>query len=152
MSYVLRPLDQSLIRAALGLGDWIQAQSELSKSQRRAVAALQDALRALPQTPPPIVAEYGFHVRWESPDGNGLYRAWRVSLSPAGLEIFSVYSPDEKIEYEDKLAHELNYWLRPARECKHDGFYFQEWIEEVSRPERFRENGGLFGFVAELER
>lgn len=152
MPYVLRPQDESLIRAALELGDWILAQREVSRSQRKAILALQDALRGLPALPAPMVAEYGFHVRRESPDGKGIYRAWRVSLSPAGIEIFSVYSPDEKIEYEDKLSHELNYWLRPDRESKHDGFYCEEWMAEVRSPEQFRENGALFGIMAEHER
>jgi hypothetical protein len=152
VSYVLRPQDQALIDAAIQLGDWILAQREAGRSQRKAVAALQDALRKLPGEPPDMVAEYGFHARWESADGKGLYRAWRVSLSPAGLEIFSVYSPDEKIEYEDKLSHELNYWLRPGRENKHDGFYVAEWMEEVRTPERFREPGVLFGLIAEHQR
>jgi hypothetical protein len=152
MMYKLRQQDQELIHAAITLGDWILAQRETTRSQRKAVTALQDALRKLPDAPPGIIAEYGFHARWESADGKGLYRAWRVSLSPAGLEIFSVYSPDEKIEYEEKLSHELNYWLRPERTNKHDGFYVAEWIEEVRDPARFREPGALFGLMAELER
>jgi len=153
MDYRLRPQDEALIRAALDLGDWILAQPETTKAQRRAVTALQEALRQLPAAPPPIVAEYGFEVRWEPPDAtSGLYRAWRVSLSPAGLEIFSVYSPDEKIEYEDKLAHELNFWLRPARLSRHDGYNTDLWIDEVRDPARFRGNGALFGVVAALEK
>jgi len=152
MSYVLREQDRVLIRAALGLGDWILNQPDVTRAQRRAVEAVQDAMRALPAAPPPMIAEYGFHARREIPEGNGLYRAWRVSLSPAGLEIFSVWSPDEKIEYEEKLAHELNYWLRPDRPSKHDGYYMAEWIAEVADPERFREPGVLFGYMAELER
>jgi hypothetical protein len=153
MDYLLRPQDEALIRAALDLGDWILAQRETTRAQRRAVTALQEALRELPAAPRPIVAEYGFEVRWDPPDGKGgLYRAWRVSLSPAGLEIFSVYSPDEKIEYEDKLSHELNFWLRPARESRHDGYNCDLWMEEVRDPARFRGNGALFGVVAELEK
>jgi hypothetical protein len=152
MDYLLRPQDETLIRAALALGDWILAQPKVTRQNRRAVAALQDALRALPAAPPPMIAEYGFHARWDPPDGKGgLYRAWRVSLSPAGLEIFSVYSPDEKIEYEDKLSHELNFWLRPAQLSRHDGYYVAEWMEEASNPERFRADGALFGYMAELE-
>jgi len=152
VSYVLRPQDRVLIDAAIRLGDWIAGQREATRSQRKAVAALQEALRQLPARPPDMVAEYGFHARWESEDGKGLYRAWRVSFSPAGLEIFSVYSPDEKIEYEDKLSHELNYWLRPGRENKHDGFYVAEWTQEVQTPEHFREPGVLFGVIAEYQR
>lgn len=152
MMYAIRPEDERLIEAAIGLGDWIVAQPGITVAQRAAVEALQDALRGLPSVPPPMVAEYGFHVRTEPAPGKGLYRAWRVSLSPSGLEIYSVYSPDEPIEFEEKVSHELNFWLRPSRPCGHDGYYFKEWIEEVSDPIRFREPDALFGIVAELER
>lgn len=149
--YTLRPEDEPLLSAALGLGDWILAQNDVSRKQKKAVGALQDALRSVPGTPPPLIAEYGFHARWAQPDGTGLYRAWRVALSPSGIEIYSVYSPDEKIEFEDKVAHELNFWQRPSHPASHDGFYYEEWIGEVADPDRFRENATLFGFMAEFE-
>lgn len=149
--YTVRPEDAPLLHAAVGLGDWILAQRGVSRRQKRAVAALQDALRSLPGTPPPLIAEYGFHARWESPDGKGLYRAWRVALSPSGIEIYSVFSPDEKIEFEDKVARELNFWQRPAKPATHDGFFYEEWIDEVSNPDQFRRTAALFECMAELE-
>jgi hypothetical protein len=149
--YTVRPEDEPLLRAAIGLGDWIVAQRGVSRKQKRAVAALQDALRSLPGTPPPMIAEYGFHARWEPPAGDGLYRAWRVALSPSGIEIYSVFSPDEKIEFEDKVARELNFWQRPARPATHDGFFYEQWIEEVSDPNRFRQDAALFECMAEFE-
>ncbi len=149
--YALRPADEPLIQAALRLGDWILAQSGVSRAQRKAVTKLQTALRALPRAPGGMIAEYGFHVRYESPDGKGLYRAWRVAISPAGLELYSVYSPDQKIELEEKLSHELNFWLRPERPSNQDGYYYEQWIQEVSNPDNFRDPAALFGFTAELE-
>lgn len=150
-TYTLREMDRPLIDAALKLGDWILDQPDTGRGQKKAVTALQDALRCLPGRPPWIIAEYGFHVRYESQDGKGLYRAWRVALSPAGLEIYSVYSPDVKIDIEEKLTHELNFWLRPSRDSRHDGYYFDEWISEVADPDQFRTDGGLFGVMAEVE-
>jgi hypothetical protein len=149
--YTLRTDEEPLLRAALGLGDWLLAQSGVSRQQKKAIAALQEALRSLPGTPPPMVAEYGFHARWESADGSGLYRAWRVALSPSGLEIYSVYSPDTSIEFEDKVANELNFWQRPSHAPTHDGFYYDEWIAEVGDPDRFRSDAAVFGILAELD-
>jgi hypothetical protein len=148
--YTVRKDDEPLLRAALGLGDWLLAQNGVSRQQRKAIVALQEALRALPGTPSLTIAEYGFHARWESADGRGLYRAWRVALSPSGLEIYSVYSPDEKIEFEEKVAHELNFWQRPAHPATHDGFYYGEWIDEVGDPDRFRKDAAVFGMMAEI--
>jgi hypothetical protein len=149
--YSLRPDDEPLLIAALGLGDWILAQSRVSRQQEKAVGAIQDALRSLPGTPPPMIAEYGFHARYESLDGKGLYRAWRVALSPSGIEIYSVYSPDEKIEFEEKVSHELYFWQRPSHPATNDGFYYAEWIDEVADPDRFRQDAAIFGFMAEFE-
>jgi hypothetical protein len=149
--YELRPGDRPLIEAALRLGDWILARPDVTDRQRAAVGVLQAALRGLPAAPPNLIAEYGFHVRYDPENGGGLYRAWRVSLSPAGLEIYSVYSPDQKIEREEKLSHELNFWLRPNRVSRHDGFYVAEWIEEVNDPDRFRAGAADFTIVAETE-
>jgi len=150
--YTIRPDDERLLRAAIALGDWILARDGTTRRQKDAVKRLQDALRELPGTPPPIIAEYGFHVRYETAlDGRGLYRAWRVALSPSGIEIYSVYSPDEGIDFEDKVARELNFWQRPHRPASSDGTYFDEWIEEVSDPDRFMEGSAMFGVMAEFE-
>jgi hypothetical protein len=149
--YTLRTNEEPLLNAALGLGDWLLAQNSISRQQTKAIVSLQDALRSLPRTPPPMIAEYGFHARWESADGNGLYRAWRVAFSPSGLEIYSVYSPDARIDFDDKVAHELNFWQRPSHPATHDGFYYEQWIEEVGDPDRFRKDAAVFGIIAEIE-
>lgn len=149
LKYDIRPQDEALVEAAIDLGDWILSQKSTSRSQRRAVVALQKALRGLPWVEwSAETIEYGFHVRVEPPDGPGLYRAWRVMLGPSGLEIFSVYSPDAPIDIESKGERELNLWIRPDRPNSHDGYYFEEWIAEVARPDQFRGTGVLFGIHA----
>jgi hypothetical protein len=151
MTYILRAEDRPLIEAALRLGDWILGE-RISRKQRKTVEKLQDALRVLERSPARITAEYGIEARYGIEDGNGIYRAWRVGLSPAGLEIFSVYTPDRKIEFEEKIANELNFWLRPgAGESAHDGFYVKQWIDEVRDPARIRAEATLFSVVATLD-
>jgi hypothetical protein len=148
MTYILRPDDRPLIEAALRLGDWILGE-KISRKQRKAVEALQDAIRSLERAPERITAEYGIEARYGIEEGAGVYRAWRVGLSPAGLEIFSVYTPDKKIEFEEKIANELNFWLRPgAGPSSHDGFYVRQWIDEVRDPGRIRTEATLFSVVA----
>ena len=139
--------EQELVAAAIRLGDWLLAQRDVTRKQRRIITELQTALRQLP-TVPALAAEYGFQLR--TLNGTGLlYRAWRVSLSRAGLEIYSVYSPDQAIELRDKMSHELNYWVRPGESSGHDGHYRAEWIEEVRDPAGFRVGALEFGVYAE---
>ena len=133
VQYLLSQQERPLINAALALGDWLVGLRETSRGQRKIIQKMQEALRTLPEVPRGIAAEYGFHCRVLN--GNGLlYRAWKVSLSPAGLEIYSVYTPDQPIEIKDKMTHELNFWIKPGETSGHDGHYRQQWIEEVSNP------------------
>jgi hypothetical protein len=136
--------EKPLISAAIQLGDWITAQRDTSRKQRKIVGQVQQALRQLPAVAKGVTAEYGFHLRTMNGDGL-LYRAWRVSLSDAGLEIYSVYSPEQKIELTEKMSHELNYWIRPGETSGHNGHYLEQWIDEVSSPDSLR--NGAFEFA-----
>jgi hypothetical protein len=123
-------------------------QPEATRKQKKIVQKVLDAMRRVPEVTPNIAAEYGFQLRVL--DGSALlYRAWRVSLSSAGLEIYSVYSPDTKIELADKMSHELNYWVKPGEGSGHDGKYLQRWIEEVRDPAQLRPGALEFGVYAE---
>lgn len=119
----------------------------MSRKQRRIISEVQQALRQLPKASKGITGEYGFQLRNLNGDGL-LYRAWRVSLSHAGLEIYSVYSPDRTIELTEKMANELNYWIRPGESSGHNGHYLAEWIDEVSDPDQFRPESIDFGIYA----
>jgi hypothetical protein len=137
LQFLLSPVEQPLIAAAITLADWLLAQRETTRQQRNVIQRAQQALRGLPTVPAGVAAEYGFHARLLS-DESLLYRAWRVSLSQAGLEIYSVYTPDTPIDLRDKMANELNFWIRPGETSGHDGHYRDAWIEEVRDPARFR--------------
>ncbi len=140
--------EQRLVAAAVALGDWLVAHRETSRKQRKIIEKIQQALRGLPAVSTDVAAEYGFHFR--SLEGSQiLYRAWRVSLSAAGLEIYSVYTPDKPIDIRDKMSHELNFWIKPGETSGHDGHFLDEWIEEAKDPALLR-NGALeFGVYAE---
>lgn len=147
LQFLISTTEQPLIAAAIELGDWIAAQREVTRKQRRIISEVQQALRQLPKLSKGITGEYGFQLRNLNGDGL-LYRAWRVALSPAGLEIYSVYSPDRKIELTEKMANELNYWIRPGETSGHNGHYLAEWIDEVSDPAQFRPESIEFGIYA----
>ena len=140
--------EQRLVAAAVALGDWLVAHRETSRKQRKIIEKMQQALRGLPTVPSGVAAEYGFHFR--ALEGSTiLYRAWRVSLSPAGLEIYSVYTPDKPIDIKEKMSHELNFWIKPGETSGHDGHYLAQWIEEARDPAKLR-NGSLeFAVYAE---
>jgi hypothetical protein len=139
--------EEPLIVAAVGLGDWLRVQRETTRQQRKLIERLQAALRALPGPVGDLAAEFGFHLHTHNGEGL-LYRAWRVSLSGAGLEIYSVYTPDQPIEVTEKMAHELNFWVRPGETSGHDGHYLAEWIEEVRDPARLRQSALSFEVYA----
>jgi hypothetical protein len=147
LEYLIATNEKPLITAAIDLGDWITAQREISRKQRKIINEVQQALRQLPRFSRGVTGEYGFQLRNLNGDGM-LYRAWRVSLSPAGLEIYSVYSPDRKIELTEKMSHELNFWIRPGETSGHNGHYLEEWIDEVSDPDRFKPESIEFGIYA----
>lgn len=137
LQFQLSTTEEPLVAAALGLADWLVAQRETTRSQRKIIQQMQQALRQLPAVPNGLSAEFGFHYR--SMNGEGwLYRAWRVSFSPAGLEIYSVYTPDQPIDVREKMANELNFWIQPGETSGHDGHYLSKWIAEVQNPATLR--------------
>ena len=137
LQYQLSQSEQSLVGAALGLADWLVAQRETTRGQRKIIQQLQEALRLLPSVPDGLSAEFGFHFRALNGEG-WLYRAWRISFSPAGLEIYSVYTPDQPIDVREKMSNELNFWIRPGETSGHDGHYLAQWIAEVKTPDSLR--------------
>ncbi|MGH7459622.1 MAG: hypothetical protein ACREMA_01165 [Longimicrobiales bacterium] len=137
MQYLLNDREQPLVAAALAMGDWLVGLRETSRGQRKIIQKVQQALRGLPAVPRGVAAEYGFHCRVLN--GNGLlFRAWKVSLSPVGLEIYSVYTPEQPIEIREKMSHELNFWVKPGETSGHDGHYLKEWIAELRDPAALR--------------
>jgi hypothetical protein len=148
MQFEINERERRLVAAAIALGDWLAAYRETSRKQRKIIEKMRQALRGLPAVPAGVEAEYGFHFR--TLEGTSiLYRAWRVSLSPAGLEIYSVYTPDQQIPLPEKMSHELNFWIKPGESSGHDGRYLDEWIAEVRDPAALR-NGALeFAVYAE---
>ena len=147
MKFEIAESERPLISAAVALGEWLLAQRDINRKQKKIVTQMLEQLRQLPEVPPRVAAEYGFQLRMLK-GGSVLYRAWRVSLSPAGLEIYSVYTPDTKIELIEKMAHELNYWIRPGEASGHDGHNMMEWIAEVRDPLELKPGALEFGLYA----
>jgi hypothetical protein len=147
LQFQISETERPLITAAVQLGEWLLAQREINRKQKKIVTQMLDALRRMPEVTDSVAAEFGFQLRTMN-EGTLLYRAWRVSLSQAGLEIYSVYSPDKKIELADKMMHELNYWVKPGEGSGHDGRYIEEWIAEVREPERLKPGALEFALYA----
>jgi hypothetical protein len=147
LQFQLLPAEQALLASAVALGDWLLAQPETTRQQKKIIELLQKALRVIPELPTGIAAEYGFHFRTLNEDSL-LYRAWRVALSAAGLEIYSVYTPDQPIEIREKMSHELNFWIKPGETSGHDGHYLAQWIEEVRDPASVRTGALEFAIYA----
>lgn len=142
-----------LIKAAIGIGDWLSARPELSDDDVALVKQIQQALTKLPKLNDGTLAMYGFSIERGSEE-QGLVRGWDVSLEyfandaeqQGGLEIFSSYIPlpettDKAILAQKKQAEVYFHWavgetcafISPEQQI--------QWITEVSNPELLLEKG-----------
>lgn len=146
--FVIRPEHEPLVKAAIGLGDWILREPELTEDERRIVLDLQDALRRLPEDSPGCDLSYGFVAEWSLPHPE-MGRGWYVALDPLeGLQFFSVFnSPD--LSSPEQAARELSFALRPDWTGPVDDYYQAEWIAEVSDSDRFRREGATLSLDVE---
>lgn len=151
MEFQIKPEDEPLIQAAIGMGDWLLAHPDTTKKQKQAIVLLQDGLRRLPTVTPGLDAAYWFEVVTGEHEPVGLFRSWEVSLSPPGiLEIFSIYTPyPYPDDVQDKMQFELRFRLDAGQPNHGDVFYAGEWIAEVSSPEQFLQEGVSFEIEAE---
>ncbi len=132
-----RPQEEELIVAALDLGDWLLLQPELARKDRDIIERAETALRRLPDVTPDLDAEYGFAVRSPFRDGE-LYRSWAVGICPSSLEIFSIYSPDPRVDIWEEINSELHFYLEPGCPNQHTPSRYKQWMAEVRAAERFR--------------
>jgi hypothetical protein len=140
----IRAQDRPLIAAALRLGDWLARHPDTTASQREAIPVLREALRRLPQESAGLDVSYGCRVEWYT-EAARMDRSWTAALDPIdGLQFFSIYSPWPGIEPWEQSAHELDFRLDPSAANTHDGYYYVEWVAEVSDPDQFRRPGCTF--------
>lgn len=62
MEFQIKPEDEPLIQAAIGMGDWLLAHPDTTEEQKQAIVLLQDGLRHLPAIMPGLDAAYGFEI------------------------------------------------------------------------------------------
>ena len=143
MDFQLKLQDDPLIRAALGLGDWLLVYPDTTEEQKTAVFLLQDGLRRLPAVTPGLDAEYGFRIIAADEALTGIDRSWRVNLyPPCNLDITNCYTPfpyptdeDEWMELvHEMMAHELFFEIEAGKPHDIGTYYFEEWIAEVGSP------------------
>lgn len=159
MYFQLKPEDEPLTKAALGMGDWLLAHPSTTEEQKTAILLLQEGLRRLPAMTPGLDAEYGFSIVADEGVLVGLYRSWQVSLYPPGnLDITSLYTPfpypsDQQEWYElahEMMAHELSFEIRAGKSHNIGTYYFEEWIAEVGSPELHLKDGVHLEIEAEM--
>ena len=122
--YDIRAEEWQLFAAALGLGDWLAAQSETTGDQLAAIREMQLFLRNLPAPPPAgFSGEFGF--RFDSIPDVGHAGTWMVSVIHGMLEIFG-HSRDGQPEFE--------WLLRPGDSNQNDLTTAQDWIARVRNP------------------
>ncbi len=150
MEFQIKPEDEPLIQAAIGMGDWLLAHPDTTKEQKQAIVLLQDGLRRLPAVTPGLNADYGFSIAATEDAVTGIDRGWSVSLyPPCNLDIGNYYTPFPYPEGEkewmelvhEMMAHELFYEIQAGKSC-HDGtYYYDEWITEAGSPELYLKDG-----------
>ena len=120
--YDIRPDEEKLIRAAIGLGEWLASQAEATEPQKAAIAQMLAFLRNLPAPPPPgLHGEFGF----EFAHPNGHSGAWSVSVGRAMFEIFCCGRDD---------LPEFSWLLCPGAVNHNDLSCADHWIAQVSDP------------------
>lgn len=146
MEFQIKPEDEPLIQAAIGMGDWLLAHPDTTEDQKQAIVLLQEGLRRLPAVTPGLDAAYGFEIWTGEHEPVGLDRAWEVTLYPPGiLEIFSIYTPHPyPADIQDMTQFELMFRLEAGQPNFADVFYADEWITEVNAPEAFLQDGAGF--------
>lgn len=141
----VRPEDQPIIAAAIGLADWLLAQPTLTGNNAQTVRALQDALRSLPTVVVPSVMSYALNVS-EGRGDEGLHREWCVALfapdpGRTSLEIFSLYNPSPMPSavgdpaFWDMVQNEDGFYWDTKQAPRYTADQFARWIEEVRNPD-----------------
>jgi hypothetical protein len=145
MKWDIPDVDNPLIEAAIGFGDWLARHPLTTDEQRKHILAVREVLRALPEIREGFDGEYGFGIPNVAlmrglPYAPGVGRCWCVCLYRKSLEIFSVYTTlPEQDEIAD-AAHELFFYLEVGGLNQHIPDY-DEWIAEVKDPVQFLQPG-----------
>ena len=150
--YPIRAKDEPLIHAAIGFGDWLLRQPEITGAGRAAVARLQEALRRLPQHSPGFCASYGFTVwptmrkEFRTPSDyvwDGIVRTWDVSMIWRGeLEVLSLFTGHASAAPQDEDEWQLSFRVNAGGDPCPGTWYYDRWIAEVARLDRWRGTPG----------
>lgn len=155
--YPLRPCDRRLVDAAVGMGDWLLGQPEITDSGRAAVEHLQAALRRLPDDTPSLCANYDFmacptvRAEWRTMGDypwTGIGRTWGVSMCRGRLEISSTFNTHSSAAPWDEDEHELWFGVHVGGHPHQGTWNFDRWIREVAGLDRWR---GATGVTIEFE-
>jgi hypothetical protein len=150
MEFQIKPEDEPLIQAAIGMGDWLLAHPDTTEEQKQAIVLLQDGLRRLPAVTLGLNADYGFSIISADDAVVGLNRSWSVSLYPPyRLDIGNCYNPFPYPEGDEDymalvhkmMAHELFYEIEAGKPNNIGTYYYEEWIAEVASPEPYLKQG-----------
>ena len=137
---------QSLIKAAIQLGDWLLTLGNVTEADSAAIKAVQAALKKLPEIDDGTLAMYGFSIE-RGNQNSGLVRGWDVSLEyfakdaerQGGLEVFSSYIPipetvDSAVLTEQTSREVYFHWPINETCSVIRAESAQQWIDEVSQP------------------
>jgi len=128
--YDIRPDDLPLIKASIQLGKWIAARPEITPDELCAVNQVLDILNNLPN-PPPVDFDGGFEFQIlpldELWDGGNYLGLWSVDIDHSFIEISSCFPDDQ---------NEFGWSLCPGESNRNNPSYAEDWIKEVSDPEK----------------
>ena len=150
---IISKQDETLINAAIKLGDWLLSLPEVSELNGKKIRAIQQALKKLPKINDGTLSMYGFSIE-RGDENEGLVRGWDVSLEyftndyerQGGLELFSSYivipESTDKIILADKNKNEVYFqWsignestLIGSQQCK-------QWLDDLALPLQYFQAG-----------
>lgn len=137
-----------LVRAVVGMGDWIAAQPKATDKDREAVRRIQDAFRMLPA--PPRV-EFARYAVWVHPpldrDPHPSYpvRGWsaRIQTFSSSEQQFAVSSCyGAGLDPVEEDAHEVHFEIPAGQFEPYRREYFEPWIRETRQLEVYLRRPG----------
>ena len=150
---IISKQDETLINAAINLGDWLLSLPEVSELNGNKIKAIQQALKKLPKINDATFSMYGFSIE-RGDEREGLVRGWDVSLEyfsddhdrQGGLELFSSYisvpESTDKAVLENKANSEVYFhWPVDNVGSQMSQERQQLWINDISKPMRYWQAG-----------
>jgi len=136
----IRNEDWKVIRGAIQLGQWLYKHRIVNNIQKKHLYQALDALRSLPNITPGTDCGFMLLIRPQIENDEdivfnpGLSYMWNVDITTTSIDIScEIYDPVQQWPTE----WGLNFHLDADGVSRNSRYYYNEWLDSVSDPEKF---------------